>query len=540
MAFCEKCGAELEEGAIFCWSCGGKVNTGETDTGNRVPDGSGDRGNAVRKKTNPLFVIVPVMIVLLLAAGLILYLLVFSEKAGNRREIRRQMDRAEHYMDKLDYDRAVAAYQAILELDPNNEEALEALDEAYELWAEADPSYADKIYAEAAEYYRKLDRRSDSDTASDMLARMEGKISQTDAGKEDDDTAVDEDGETSDSDSAASWQQAYIDLITSGREADFYGLVYVDADDIPELSVHYQDREELYTYAGGKAVLAASSDYSMSYCTGKGLIITRMPSDGMDILVFFSVYRLANGSSTCVAEGHRDLEWDYLRVAGNSYEGRLEGLKDLTLDEFNTLRGAASWEVPAVYVVDPAFGGSEDVIPGKYRDDMIAELSAGISSTAGDDGWRQAYIEKLEEYRKTWSAFGIYDAHLDVYFIMLDDDGIPDMYVEPWVDEAQKAASPEGVPGGGHDEHIVVSYQNGMVYDTSIGFSGGVYLMYLPKAGVFSECSPGAHNVFVDESHMITANGFVKYDGYVDPEELLWFVESGEALTYEEAVARLR
>ena len=183
MFFCEKCGAELEDGEVFCWSCGEKVYTEAKNAGNAPAKGSPESKKAVGRKRNPLFITAPVMIMLLLATCLILYFTVFSKEAGDRREIRRQMDLAEHYLDELDYERAIAAYQTILEIDPNNEDALEALNEAYELWADADPASADMIYGEAAEYYQKLSKRSDSGAASEMQAKMEGKISKPETEK---------------------------------------------------------------------------------------------------------------------------------------------------------------------------------------------------------------------------------------------------------------------------------------------------------------------------------------------------------------------
>jgi len=48
----------------------------------------------------------------------VLYALALSPEAKTRREIREQMALAERYLDDLDYEKAVAAYQAVLEIDP--------------------------------------------------------------------------------------------------------------------------------------------------------------------------------------------------------------------------------------------------------------------------------------------------------------------------------------------------------------------------------------------------------------------------------------
>lgn len=144
-----------------------------------VTTSSADVQPEVRKKS-ALPVIIGVLTALLLIAGIVLYFTVFSQSARDRREVREQLALAERYLDDLDYERAVAAYQAVLEIDPKNEEALEALEDTYIAWAESveesDPAMARQIYEDAAVYFGLLDDRSGVETAAEALDRIEDRL----------------------------------------------------------------------------------------------------------------------------------------------------------------------------------------------------------------------------------------------------------------------------------------------------------------------------------------------------------------------------
>ena len=154
--------------------------------------------------------------------------------------------------------------------------------------------------------------------------------------------------------------------------------------------------------------------------------------------------------------------------------------------------------------------------------------------------WRQAYLTKLEEIRTEW--WGIEDAHMDVWIISLDDDGIPDLYVEPWLDDRQMEAA-----GGanGHDAHYIVTYQNGSAYHESWFGSGGEAFFYLRGSGILVDCYPpyddGNGHTQLNMLRCLKAGprGFAEYEGYVEPEAAVRLPEDGEPMTYEETVAWL-
>ncbi len=155
--------------------------------------------------------------------------------------------------------------------------------------------------------------------------------------------------------------------------------------------------------------------------------------------------------------------------------------------------------------------------------------------------WRQAYLTKLEEIRRDW--WGIEDAHMDVWIISLDGDGIPDLYVEPWLDDRQIEAA--GGPNG-HDAHYIVTYQNGSAYHESWFGSGGEAFFYLPGSGILVDCEPpyddGNGHVQLNTIRCLKTGprGFAEYEGYVDPEAAVRLPEDREAMTYEETVDWLK
>lgn len=154
--------------------------------------------------------------------------------------------------------------------------------------------------------------------------------------------------------------------------------------------------------------------------------------------------------------------------------------------------------------------------------------------------WRQAYLTKLEEIRTEW--WGIEDAHMDVWIISLDDDAIPDIYAEPWLDDRQIEAA-----GGanGHDAHYIVTYQNGSAYHESWFGSGGEAFFYLPGSGILVDCEPpyddGNGHTQLNMIRCLKAGsrGFADYEGYADPEAAVRLPEDREPMSYEETVAWL-
>ncbi len=134
--FCSNCGKEIEDGVKFCKYCGQKiVEDKETekvtvleDIG--VPKESGIASDTViekKKRNTGLVIAVVAVAVLLIAVGVLIF--VMSDSPEKKYE--EQLKLAERYLDELDYDKAIAAYRAAIDIDPKAEDAYLGLADAY-------------------------------------------------------------------------------------------------------------------------------------------------------------------------------------------------------------------------------------------------------------------------------------------------------------------------------------------------------------------------------------------------------------------------
>ncbi len=112
--FCRKCGAAMGEGDVFCAVCGERIT---------MPDVT-----EVKKKKRIGLWLIPAALILMTA---LILGIVFASRAGKAAKIAEQLSIAERYLDELDYDKAVAAFKELLEIDPLNEDAYLGLAEAY-------------------------------------------------------------------------------------------------------------------------------------------------------------------------------------------------------------------------------------------------------------------------------------------------------------------------------------------------------------------------------------------------------------------------
>ncbi|MCR4640870.1 MAG: hypothetical protein K5697_02415 [Lachnospiraceae bacterium] len=279
--FCENCGSEIDESMLYCACCG-------------IPLKEGSKKEAVRriKKKMPLrFYIILLVALLILLVVVPAYFVFFSKGAFERREMERQLKLAEHYLDELTYDKAVAAYRAVLKIDPENEEALEGLRDCSLAWAESEPERAEEILEESLDWYeaqglsregRKLEKKltmfiekRDSERAVQEEAQ-EAEPDEGDGGEE----AAEEPGQEDDK----GWKTAYRKLLSDAvAEYDKWNessykyepravLFYLDGDGIPEIAFEgYVDgmSYRLYSYADGNIISLGDSE-GTEYVPGEG------------------------------------------------------------------------------------------------------------------------------------------------------------------------------------------------------------------------------------------------------------------------------
>ncbi len=113
---CDKCGKKIKAGTLFCGNCGNKVEvTAETE---------------IKKKKSPLpFIIIGVILILAIIA-----VIVFVVKSNPKDKYEKQLEIAERFLNDMDYEAAVAAYKAAIEIDPKKPDAIIGLTDAYIAW----------------------------------------------------------------------------------------------------------------------------------------------------------------------------------------------------------------------------------------------------------------------------------------------------------------------------------------------------------------------------------------------------------------------
>ncbi len=121
--FCPKCGKEIQGGASYCPGCGNPVGCG-ADVAERRDTGM---QTAVRKKNR----ITPWIVFGIIMFIVVVVVVTVAVYGSPQRKYNRQISLAERYLNDLDYDKAIAAYQAAIRMDPKSAEAYLGLAEAY-------------------------------------------------------------------------------------------------------------------------------------------------------------------------------------------------------------------------------------------------------------------------------------------------------------------------------------------------------------------------------------------------------------------------
>ena len=136
--YCKNCGKQLEDDSQFCLHCGTQVEadvetkgyTPDTPVAAQEPSGTGAyTGGENKKKKAPkrglVIGIAAVLVVLLgVLAGVFLY-------GGAGRNLAKQLDLGNRYLEEMDYEQAVIAFTKALEIDPMSVDAHLGLVEAY-------------------------------------------------------------------------------------------------------------------------------------------------------------------------------------------------------------------------------------------------------------------------------------------------------------------------------------------------------------------------------------------------------------------------
>lgn len=161
--FCAKCGCQIGEDVKFCGKCGAETGRGS----GAAPAGSSavpavppvssfavppmtipaapPLGGRKKKKGSPAVVIMGVIVAALLTSGL-----VFMATGGmSKVHAMQQLSLGNRYLEDLDYEGAIAAFQAVIEIEPKEERAYIGLAEAY--MGLGDPDAAVEVLAQGIE-----------------------------------------------------------------------------------------------------------------------------------------------------------------------------------------------------------------------------------------------------------------------------------------------------------------------------------------------------------------------------------------------------
>lgn len=132
--YCTKCGKEIEKGASFCGYCGTPWKENSVGDEGAPPERQQPAGReeAVKIKSKKRLNLLPFVIIGIVTTVLLVIVVTGIAVLGSpARRYDRQLSLGKKYLDELDYEKAIAAYKAAIEIDPKNPEAYGALAELY-------------------------------------------------------------------------------------------------------------------------------------------------------------------------------------------------------------------------------------------------------------------------------------------------------------------------------------------------------------------------------------------------------------------------
>ena len=123
---CPKCGSAIDDDKTVCPNCGEKVKN-ESVQENVASYSKEEVATVVKKSKTPLIITIAVVVLAVVIVGVVA--LVRSNSPEKR--LQNQLDLGSRYLEELDYEQAIAAYELALEIDPMNVEAYTGLADAY-------------------------------------------------------------------------------------------------------------------------------------------------------------------------------------------------------------------------------------------------------------------------------------------------------------------------------------------------------------------------------------------------------------------------
>lgn len=346
--FCPKCGRELTEEAKFCPGCGCRISTEEE----RIEEDSADKDIVIEKKNRYIPYLISGIVALLVMVILVVGISVYSSP---QRKYDRQMSLGQRYLNELNYEKAIAAYKAAIEINPKDPGAYKELAEVYIAMGDMDA---------AEEVLQRGIDETDSKSLENMLSSIkEPDTMDLEETKNDeqsiDKSEIDTNYESETTDNAisdaltkvdlsevwsidlegnySSWQEAYCTWIENteneNRKTNYeycslhYLLIYIDNDDIPELFVVGNSEAEgecVIAYHNGKlSQLYLNRLYGALYIERSGLIYNW---NGNSDYYPLNIAYLYQGKFFKCGKGIEWIEWvqkgdDYESIEHYEWEG---------------------------------------------------------------------------------------------------------------------------------------------------------------------------------------------------------------------------
>ena len=160
--FCIKCGNQIGDSDKLCPKCGSPVNN-VTDAGNTNNASADPVITKPKKKFIPLIILAVVLVAVISVVSVIV---VVSSSPARRYE--KQLNLGYRYFEELDYESAIAAFEAAIKIEPKNIDAYEGLAEVYlEL----------EDYDELVDVYERASDNLDPDDLDDLRDMMVDELS---------------------------------------------------------------------------------------------------------------------------------------------------------------------------------------------------------------------------------------------------------------------------------------------------------------------------------------------------------------------------
>ena len=160
--FCRNCGTAVDDDELFCHNCGYAVRQAVNDS-----NSNSSNPDLVNKKNKaPLVIALSILVVILAVIGAV----VVVRSNSPERRLQAQLDLGQKYLEALDYEQAIACFEAAIEIDPKNADAYYGLIDAYV--GLGDPDGIFDVYSLASSNLDGKDLRNIEETVTDEISSM--------------------------------------------------------------------------------------------------------------------------------------------------------------------------------------------------------------------------------------------------------------------------------------------------------------------------------------------------------------------------------